>query len=312
MKFDHKELQNDLNAMRLSRLAPERAVGDNFLFEERVSDIREKYFEDFDPTATKLSTLQSRHFRLAVQGARRSHVPTTFQTGNALALYRPDIEPNQKLVRLERIDDILMGAGQDYAALQTALSPRSRDDALISTIVDQWKIFPGARPSFVAFKSELQDDLTKSDWLIRLRERLGLGHFAPAPGEKQSFALMEYKVKDVLDDWEALKSRGAERPFAFPTVLEAPGSPHYFPAPTGSAGGFTIDLSETDRSRASIRELLHIRLNYRLEHLVRVGQLVGPLPELKLSAARDAHLDKLRRQSGRADFGTHMAGEVDE
>lgn len=178
MKFDHKELQNDLNAMRLSRLAPERAVGDNFLFEERVSDIREKYFEDFDPTATKLSTLQSRHFRLAVQGARRSHVPTTFQTGNALALYRPDIEPNQKLVRLERIDDILMGAGQDYAALQTALSPRSRDDALISTIVDQWKIFPGARPSFVAFKSELQDDLTKSDWLIRLRERLGLGHFA--------------------------------------------------------------------------------------------------------------------------------------
>jgi hypothetical protein len=296
--------------MRSSRSAPERAIGDNFLFEERVSDERRIFFENFDASAAQLAALHRKHFNSAVQGVRRNHIPTTFQVLNNQALYEPDIEPNQKLIRLERIDDILNGAGQDYAALRGALSPR--DDALISTIVDQWKIFPGARPSFVAFKSELDEDLQKSDWITRLRDRLGLGHFSPAPGERQSFALMEYKVRDVLDEWAALKSRGVERPFAFPTVLEAPGSPHYFPSPAGSAAGFTIDLTETEGNRPPIREFLHIRLNYRTEHLVRVGQLVGPMPEVRLGAARDAHLDKLRRQSGRTDFGLMMAGEADE
>ena len=229
-----------------------------------------------------------------------------------MALYGRDIEPNQKLIRIERVDEILAGAGCDFEMLRQALQPRSADEALKTVLADQWKCYPGARPSYVAFKSEVADDLKAADWLLRLRNRLGLGYFAPAAGERQSFVVMEYKVSDVSSEWERLRSSGAERPFAFPTVLEAPGSPHFFPSPVDAASSFAVDLSEPDRARPPICELLHVRISYRAEHLVRAGQLVGPLPPVRLSAARDAHLDRLRSVSGRSDFGAYMSGEVDD
>lgn len=206
----------------------------------------------------------------------------------------------------------MTGAGQTFASLQKSLQPAARDEPLIAQIVDQWKTFPGARPSFVVFKSEVASDLAANDWLLQLRNRLGLGHFSPAPGERQTFALMEYLVKDVPAEWAFVQPRGAARPFAFPTVLEAPGSPHFFPAPGNANSSFTVDLTEGGPTQPPIRELLHIRITYRAEHLMRCAELVGALPQVKLAAARDAHLDELRRVSGRADFGAYMTGEVDE
>jgi hypothetical protein len=312
VKFQRVDLLGDLLALRTSRSAPERAIGDNFEFEERVSEMRREHFEQFDPALSSLLALQHKHFRVEIQGARRSHIPTTFRAINDSALYSPEIEPNQKLIRLERIDDILLGAGLNFNSLEQALQPRARDEALLVAIADQWKAYPGARPSFVAFKSEVANDLKENSWLVRLRNRLGLGHFSPAPGERQCFALMEYLVEDVLSEWETTRRRGAERPFAFPTVMEAPGSPHFFPAPIDVASSFTVDLSDAGRAQPPIRELLHIRISYRAHHLVRVGQLIGPLPEVKLAVVRDAHLHELKRLSGRTEFGAYMTGEVDE
>lgn len=305
-------LRNDLASLRASRSAVDRALGDNFLFEERVSDARRDDFEATDPALASLGMIQAAHFRIRVQGARRAHVLATFQSINDLALHMPDIEPNQKLVRLECIDDILNRTGQNFVDLENALLSSPRDNTLIAQVADQWKSFPGARPAFVAFKSELAGDLAENDWLTRLRNRLGLGHHCPASGERKAFALMEYLVKDVLDEWSRVSPRGALRAFAFPTVLEAPGSPYFFPAPNEAGSNFTVDLTEGAAARPSIRELLHVRITYRPQHLVRVGELVGPLPEIMLAAKRDAHLDELRRISGRADFGAHMNGEVDE
>ncbi len=312
MQFSSEHLAQKLTTLRNSRSSADRALADNFVFEERVTEMRRTDFEGFDAATISIRKLQSDYFKTEVQGARHTHIPTTFRAINSLALYGAEIEPNEKLIRLERVDEILVGAGCDFETLHQALQPRSPDEALKAVLAEQWKVYPGARPSFVAFKSEVADDLKATDWLMRLRNRLGLGHFSPAPGERQSFVLLEYKVSDVLSEWERLKTGGAERAFAYPTVLEAPGSPHFFPSPAGLASSFAVDLSEAGRALASIRELLHVRISYRAEHLVRAGQLVGPLPPVRLSAARDTHLDRLRSASGRADLGAYMSGEVDD
>lgn len=311
MKLQRSDLLRDFAGLRASRSAPMRALGDNFEFEERVSDARREDFEGADP-ALALRALQDAYFKARVEGGPRADVPTTFRAINDLALYEPDIEPNQKLVRLECVDKILIDIGASFATLKNALRPSSRDDALIAKVVDQRNCFRGARPAFVARKSEVTGDIGKPDWLMRLRNRLGLGHCSPLPGQRQAYALMEYFVKDVLDEWGRVRARGAVRPFAFPTVLETQGSEHFFPAPREAGSSFTVDLTNGGPILAPIRELLHLRISYQAHHLVRVGELVGPLPDIKLAAARDAHLDKMRRISGRADFGAYMTGEVNE
>ena len=308
MQFSRSDLADDLRRLRASRLAPDRAVGDNLQFEERVCTTRRDNFENADGTISSLIDLQALYFAVAVQGTRRDHVPATFAAANEDALYRPDLEPNQKIVRLECLDDILRGTNRTFAELVNAREPATRDEDLVAHIVDQFALYPGARPAFVAFKSEVAG---AADWLMRLRNRMGLGHYQPAPGQRQAFGLMEYLVKDVIAEWHPLEPRGAVRPFAFPTVLDGKGvSSYFFPSPRNLPSSFAVDLNGPGRD--PIREMLHVRITYKMHHLTRVGELVGPLPPIKLAAARDAHLERLRRDSGRGNFGGAMTGEVDE
>ena len=272
--------------------------------------MRRDAFEAVGPKIDQLSALLADHFRLEVQGSLRSHIPVTFTSVNQDALYVPDVEVNQKIVRLECIDDVLRKTGRSFTDVAEATKPGQRDTGIIAQVLDQWQLYPGARPSFIAFKSEVASDLGAPDWLLRLRNRLGLGHYDPASGQRQRFALMEYLVKDVIAEWQPLESRGAERPFAYPTVLESQGSPYFFPSPHELPSSFAVDLSGPGRT--PIREMLHLRITYRPDHLVRVGELVGPLPPVGLRSVRDSHLERLRRDGGRADFGVLMSGNVDE
>jgi len=304
------DLQADLAHLRSSRSAPDRAVGDNFAFEERVCDARRDAFKADGPTPNQLMTLLADHFRLRVQGALRSHIPVTFTSINDDAIYKPEIEANQKIVRVECIDGALNKIRRSFADIEQAARPGQRDNDLIAQLVDQFALYPGARPAFVAFKSEVASDLGEADWLLRLRNRLGLGHYSPMPGQRQTFALMEYLVKHVIAEWRALEARGAQGAFAFPTVLESQGSPHFFPSPRGLPSSFTVDLGGA--GKPSIREMLHVRITYMADHLVKVGELVGPLVPFQLGFVRDRHMEQLRRDSGRSDFGAPMRGEVDE
>ena len=248
MEFLRTDLQADLARLRSSRSAPDRAIGDNLAFEERVCDARRSAFEADGPTTTELLTLLADHFRLRVQGALRSHIPVTFTSINEYAIYKPDIEANQKVVQLECIDDALRKIDRSFSDIEEATRPGRRDNDLITQLLDQWQLYPGARPAFIAFKSEVASDLGAPDWLLRLRNRLGLGHYAPATGQRQRFALMEYLVKDVIAEWRPLEARGAQRGFAFPTVLESQGSPHFFPSPRGLPSSFTVDLGGVGRA----------------------------------------------------------------
>jgi hypothetical protein len=310
MNFLRADLQADLSRLRSSRSPIDGAIGDNLQFEERVCDARRDAFEADGASVHELSPLLADHFRMRVQGALRSHIPTTFTSVNQGAIYQSDVEPNQKVVRLECIDDVLKKIGRNFDAVEEATKPGRRDNDLITQLLDQWQLYPGARPAFVAFKSEVTADLSKPEWLIQLRNRLGLGHYNPGAGQRQSFALMEYLVKDVIAEWRPLEARGAQHPFAFPTVLESQGSPHFFPSPRELASSFAVDLGCP--GNAPIREMLHIRITYRPDHLVKVGQLMGPLPPVQLGAVRDGHLGRLRTDAKRPDFGSAMSGEVDE
>ena len=143
-----------------------------------------------------------------------------------------------------------------------------------------------------------------SDWFLRLRNRLGLGHWALAPDELAHFALMEYSVTDIFSQTTLAQ------PFAVPTVLEARNSEFFFPAPTGIGTGYCVELDHNAMGDP-LREILHVRLTYSMEHLRRVARLNGPTPTMRLAAARDAHLSRIRMQSGRPDYGSLMSGEVD-
>lgn len=301
-------MQADLALLRSSRSPDDHAVGDNCAFEERVCDARRDAFEV--PAVNPLMDLLAHHFKVNVQGALRSHIPVTFTTINDGAIYKPDVEPNQKIIRVECLDTPLKGIGRSFADIEQAVRPGHRDIDLVAQLVDQLRLYPGARPAFVAFKAEVVADLGAPDWLLRLRNRLGLGHFAPSAGQRQAFALMEYLVKDVIAEWRPLESRGAQRPFAFPTVLESQGNAYFFPSPHELSSSFAVDLGGPGND--PIREMLHIRITYMADHLVKVGELVGPLPAVRLGAVRDGHLERLQRDAKRTDFGAPMSCDVDE
>ena len=299
MRFSRANLEADAAQLRASGEASQHAIGDNFDFEERVGAARLAGFER-DAAGKDLLSAHDWHVKTRVQGARREHVPVTFTLDNKTALWLSDVEPNQKIVRLECIDDQLSGISRPFEDIEEAVY--SRDEALIQHLLDEWRNFAGARPTFVAFRSEVETDLRQGDWLLRLRNRLGLGHYDPMPGQRMSFALMEYRAEDVLAEFARLRARGAERAFAMPTVLDSRPSAFFFPSPSELSSGFAADLGETPGPM--IRELLHVRLTYRPQHLVRVGQLVGPLPPVPLAKVRDRHLDTVRNDAGRPGFGS--------
>src|SRR5882762_4924039 len=123
MEFLRADLQADLARLCSSRSAPDHAVGDNFAFEERVCDARRDAFEADGPTTNELSLLLADHFRLRVQGALRSHIPVIFTSLNEDAIYKPDVEVNQKVVRLECIDDTLRKIGRSFSDIEEATKP---------------------------------------------------------------------------------------------------------------------------------------------------------------------------------------------
>lgn len=207
-------------------------------------------------------------------------------------------------MRLVKIDDALAVAVQpyDFHKLRDAMDVRK--PAGVAPLIRVLNNYPGARPAYVCFRAEVAGDLRETDWLWRLIARLGLGHFALAVGETSSFALLEYTVEQVFHQTTLAQ------PFAVPTVLEARNSEFFFPAPCGIGYGYTVDLDH-GATRTAIREILHVRLQYRPEHVVRVGQLAGATPTVHLATARDTHLGRLRADTGRTDYGEMMTGQVD-
>lgn len=299
MRFNRADLANSAAALVASGDTHERCIGFNYRVEENVSDARRDDVESFDPSIGDVRELVDAYFRDTVQGIARGHRPSTFDEKLNGGVILPDtIEPNQKVVRLERIDRVMAGEDLDFGRLRDAL--RSRDSITLTRLADLFAIYPGERPAFAAFRSEVDEDLRQPDWLQRIIDRLGLLHHYPFdPQQSYSFALMEYTAKDVMDQAAA---KAIDRCFAVATVLECQQNPAFFPVPRGAAYGFTVDLRERVPLRPSAREILHMRFDYSWSHIRRLEQWTGS-DKPDLAAARARHLTVLREVTRRRDFG---------
>ena len=306
MIFASPSLQNALEQVRRQPpLSPEekalRAVHDNFAFEENVGPQRLAAFESLRGGGNDLRARAREYFERSVQGSKRGHVPSTFHAINTQALMSAAIEDNQTIVRVECIDDYFTANPAEPKAL-TLLDTVST--SLSGPLVRHLDSFPGERPAFGCFKAEVKSELKDRDnWLMRLVQRLGLGHWAPPAGISMRFALMEYSVGEVRNQARALADLA--QPFAKPTVLDAGNSPFFFPAPATSRHGFAADLAPKPDQK-NIREFLHIRIKYRPEHVSRIGTLHGPIAHGDLKSIRNAHLAVLRKQCDAPDFAAEM------
>lgn len=301
MKFNRAGVATSATKLARSVDVHDRSIGFNYLIEENVGDLRRDHVEAFEMGTDEVREVVKAYFDGTIQGVSRGHRSTTFDvTVNSDALLPATVDPNQKIIRLERIDRVLSkDPSLSFARVHAAKA--SGDAVTLQAFVDLFSTYPGERPSFSAFKSEVSDDLKAPDWLSRLIDRMGLYHFYPFnSSQTYSFALMEYTAKDVLAQ---AKLKGIDRPFAVATVLECQDNPAFFPVPKGAAFGFTVDLRERVPPRPNVREILHMRYDYSWRNVSTLAQW-GGTAEPDIGASRDRHLATLRRDTGRPDFGS--------
>lgn len=180
----------------------------------------------------------------------------------------------------------------------------SNETAVIDGFLATWNAsnIRDWRPAFAAFKDEVLDDLRRPDWPSRLRDRLGLAHYdcavVPIP-----IALMEYSVAEV--NIAAANFAGASA-FAAPTVFDSGPWPFFFPAPLELSCGRTMALYEVQDDNELLAEILHFRVAYTREHLVRLDEIRTPLNQFDLRGLRNHHLLALHVAAGRDDFGEEI------
>lgn len=311
--------------------AGQQAKLDSLACEERVSETRLASYqaflgEDLHPDAAFDGTNESwaaRHRRYFQQRVAAPDSVTFAESDEWTA--RPTIAEEDWIIRVERIDSAFHKwesegetavqwldkwtqpantsppanpRNSGFANLRTLLGRPAKPEptSAILEIFDYWNgsVRVDHRPSFVAFEAELKDDLAASDWAERLCVRLGLGHHFF--GSEVTLAVLRYQVNDVLATCQG------QIGFCAPTVLDSEFSDYFHPAPRACDWGFAATLDAAAGDESLVAELLHRRIDYRPEHLLRVGT-VNRAPVADLLPLRNAHVGRLRRQSGRDDFG---------
>ena len=93
--------------------------------------------------------------------------------------------------------------------------------------------------------------------------------------------------------------------FTAPTALDTGPWPHFFPAPRDLPCGRAMALTPADDTKL-LAEMLHYRLTYRPEHILKLGWITQPLAPLDLRELRNLHLTAVQVASGRDDFGEEI------
>lgn len=180
----------------------------------------------------------------------------------------------------------------------------------LENFCEQWNtsVRTDHRPTFAAFFGDVEEDVEAIDWPNRLRDRLGLSHYNVL-GDRtppKPVALLRYRVKEVL----AAGSDQDGASFAVPTVLDGELNTHFFPAPREVLYGRSLDLNPDPECERLVAEVLHRRIEYRPEHILKVGKITSPLPPFQTGTAfarlRNGHRFCLRYESGREDFGENI------
>ena len=295
------------------------AVADNCRFDERAGVDRWQRFEDLlselvaDPGAVEWQDwTEANQLHLD----RYCKVPSPSAPDALLEINRgawlETLSDNQTLVRIEALNRPLQGSDLDIDGLNDLLRQADSGDGEASRAVhsffDAWNQRRDARPAFAAFYDEVQQESDDDDWPHALRDRLGLGHYGRTGGAPLPVALMRYPIADVYSAQERQQFSSA---CALPTVLDGGMHQFFFPVPREHPYGATIHL-QPGRADTLTAEIVHCRIDYRREHMYRLGTITRPhlLDDGQLREARDLHLLALQEACGREDFGEIFEGRT--
>ena len=301
----------------------------NFLFEMRVGEEREQEYLGhlaLDQPSSQL--LLERHARYTEEWLQTIQIPPTFLSCNKKALKAP-IDENQTLIRIENLNRLLdrlvvEGEARDLKAafelFKQHLHSHQNDapdsvahgDALAS--LGEWlEIWNGelrdSRPVFAALADDIAPLIAGNEWAEGLRTRLGLAHHNPQ-GVDSYFALMHYSVGDVMQAFQRMPD--AAGAFAIPTVLDSAIWPYFFPAPIdpllgeNESYGRAMPLEPAADTGQLVAELLHVKMDYRPEHLHKLGILNTAIPNHTVRTLRNAHLEVLRMETELYSFGAEI------
>jgi len=293
----HRFLFDLMPAARLSHWE-ERAAVENFVLEERLTEAREDSYAQYVSAPADLGEWRFAHENY-VSAKIRTGAPETFgnlNQPNAL----PDLEPDQFVLRVENLAQLIKLAHQDDGELtllsdhlQKLIIDRNDHDAMhvAAEFLTDCNRARDHRPLFVGFWGEVKDlfEPDRPNWPERLRDRFGLGHFDPMNGEPIPILVLRYRISDVL---AALPQ---DRNFAaIPTVLDGSLSPFFCPTPQAWHEGQTLNLSPgTANDYAFTCEILHRFVAYQPAFVYRVG-LLAASPGKTGEEARSIHVQYLQ------------------
>jgi len=311
MQFIDPALQGALTQWRAIDDSRERAMADNLWFEERIGPARQELFEaeaEGADNPDRLRNSQIAYFETFVK-VDVDLWPHTFLPDLEPADLGPGpLEPFQPIVRLEDLRGPLEAWAptdgtprQFFEMLQEAVADPSRA-GVVAKFVQEWNRKRDRRPVFAAWKDQLLDELAQPDWPDLLRDRMGLAHYDCRNGP-MPVALVEYLVQDVIVE---ARSLGLTHAFTAPTVLDGRPWPHFFPAPKDLPYGRAMPLQPVDDENRLLAEMLHVRITYRPEHIVRLGQITRPPGPTDMKELRNSHLLALQAALGHDGFGEYI------
>ncbi|MEI7868812.1 MAG: hypothetical protein WCI11_13050 [Candidatus Methylumidiphilus sp.] len=298
-----------------SAAAVEASIADNCRFDERAAGERWAKFEEKLPETDPISLddwaeANKLNYENSIIAVSLS-VPDTFLAINQPAWLTGLID-NRTLVRLECLQSPLFDSSLSFDELQGLLvrAKAGEVDAAnsVKNFVETWNKQRDARPAFATFYDEVKNEADDADWPHALRDRLGIGHYGRDGGAPLAVALMRYTLPEVL---AAQIDRKLPAAYALPTVLDGGMHEFFFPAPKGHPFGATLHL-DADKADWLTAEILHRRIEYKPEHLWKIGWInrAHRVKDVVLRESRDLHLYALRDACKRDDFGEEMLGRT--
>ena len=295
------------------------AVADDCRFEERASVARWERFEAMLPRpSTSMDVIDwadwTEAYRLYLD--RYCNVPS-INVSDAFHEVNRDAwldapAGNQSVVRIEDLTRALRFSALSLSELDELTQRAHNEDSdaasAVSLFFETWNRFRDARPTFAAFYDEVQEEADDDDWPHALRDRLGLGHYRPGEDTPIAVALMRYSLEEVFS---AQQARTLPAACALPTVLDGGMHEFFFPVPREHPFGATVHL-QPDQADTLTAEIIHCRIDYKREHLWRLGRITRPcrLHGNELRNARDMHLLALQVTCVRENFGEFFEGRT--
>jgi hypothetical protein len=181
-----------------------------------------------------------------------------------------------------------------------------QDDDFIDLVLDNWW-HQARRSVFAALASDIEQVLERArsgnpGWPDEMRDRMGLVHHDPLSSHDISIVVFRYRVADV----PRAEGLGTDRPVVAPSAIDSNLNQAFCPVAQAGMPGRCVDL----RARADppIREVLHPCPRFRPDHILAVGDITLPVPDLV--DARWTHLEILRSSIGPTDFGSPVDDDL--